>query len=218
MNPFVSTNPSASCDMRRPPARETVTHACSCCHCAVAVRSSTIRHPHSRWRLPQRSMMIRATIPSRLSRLSASLVAATAIGCGRKPSLAPRRSPRRPLIVNHERAPAGSPLELTYKFVVASDAKFDEDYRVFVHVVDTDEESMWTDDHYPPCRPRSGSRARRSSTRAPSSCRCCRMSATRAFYVGLHSTKDQKRVPLGGEDVGQHAYKVAHHPAAAADR
>src|SRR5689334_21222162 len=52
--------------------------------------------------------------------------------------------------VNHNRVPAGSPLEITYKFVVASDAKFDEDYRVFVHVVDTDEEQMWTDDHNPP--------------------------------------------------------------------
>ena len=37
-------------------------------------------------------------------------------------------------IVNHERAPAGSPIALNYKFVVDIDSKFDEDYRVFVLV------------------------------------------------------------------------------------
>ena len=47
------------------------------------------------------------------------------------------------LTLNTERAPAGSPLELTYKFVVADNATFSEDFRVFVHVVDTDEERMW---------------------------------------------------------------------------
>ena len=52
--------------------------------------------------------------------------------------------------LNHERAPGGSPLEITYKFVVAPDAKFTENYRVFVHIVDTDEEQMWNDDHNPP--------------------------------------------------------------------
>ena len=54
------------------------------------------------------------------------------------------------ITLNHDRAPLGSPLDITYKFVVASDAKFDEDYRVMAHVVDTDEEMIWTDDHNPP--------------------------------------------------------------------
>ena len=52
--------------------------------------------------------------------------------------------------VNHERAAAGSPLDITYKFVVAEGAKINGTYRVFLHVVDTDEERMWTDDHDPP--------------------------------------------------------------------
>ena len=54
------------------------------------------------------------------------------------------------LRVNRDAAPLGSPIDITYKFVVASDAKFDEDYRVMLHVVDADDELMWTDDHDPP--------------------------------------------------------------------
>jgi hypothetical protein len=49
-----------------------------------------------------------------------------------------------------DRAPIGSAVTLTYKFVVAPDAKIDKDYWVFVHVLDPDGEQMWTDDHLPP--------------------------------------------------------------------
>jgi hypothetical protein len=50
---------------------------------------------------------------------------------------------------NKARAPLGSPLELTYRFNVAPDAKFDGDYRVFVHFVDADGGVLWADDHDP---------------------------------------------------------------------
>lgn len=52
--------------------------------------------------------------------------------------------------LNHARVPIGSPLTLTYKFVVAPAAKIDGDYTVFVHVLDPDGEQLWTDDHQPP--------------------------------------------------------------------
>jgi hypothetical protein len=54
------------------------------------------------------------------------------------------------LSFSNERAPIGSAVTLTYKFVVAPDAKFDKDYWVFVHVLDPEGEQMWTDDHLPP--------------------------------------------------------------------
>ena len=114
------------------------------------------------------------------------------------------------LKLSNERAPAGSPLELTYKFVVADNASFDEDYRVFVHVVDTDEERMWDDDHNPPTP---------TSQWKPGQT----IEYTRTIFVpvfpyvgdatiqiGLHSLKDQHRLALTGENVGQHSYKVAH--------
>src|SRR5438132_12926365 len=51
-----------------------------------------------------------------------------------------RREPAAPALatpsvsLSHARAPLGSPLDVTYKFVVASDAHFDQDYRVMMHV------------------------------------------------------------------------------------
>ena len=111
--------------------------------------------------------------------------------------------------LNHNRVPAGSPLEITYKFVVANDAKFDEDYRVFVHVVDTDEEQMWTDDHNP---------TKPTSQWKPGET----VEYTRTIFVpvfpyvgdatiqlGLHSVKDQHRLTVSAEDVGQQSDKVA---------
>lgn len=48
------------------------------------------------------------------------------------------------------RVPLGSPVDLTYTFDVAADARIEGDYRVFVHFLDSDGQQMWTDDHDPP--------------------------------------------------------------------
>ncbi len=49
---------------------------------------------------------------------------------------------------NQTRVPLGSPVEVTYKFVVANDAPpISENFRVFVHFLDADNERLWTDDH-----------------------------------------------------------------------
>src|SRR6185436_16053734 len=50
---------------------------------------------------------------------------------------------------NKTRVPIGSPVEMTYRFEVAKDAKINGDYRVFVHVVDADMKTIWNDDHDP---------------------------------------------------------------------
>jgi hypothetical protein len=132
-----------------------------------------------------------------------------AIGCGRseEPAGPPLATPS--VTLSHDRAPAGSPLEITYKFVVAPDAAFDQDYRVFVHVVDTDEEQMWDDDHNPPIPT--------SQWKPGQTIEYTRTLFVPAFpyvgdatiAVGLHSLKDQSRVTLAGEDIGQRAYRVA---------
>jgi len=111
--------------------------------------------------------------------------------------------------VNHSRVPLGSPLEITYEFRIAADAPaFAEDYRVFVHFVDADEELMWTDDHFPPtpttqCKPGQTIKYNRL------------LFAPVYPYIGDASVKiglygrDQKRLPLTGPDDGQRAYTVA---------
>src|SRR5688572_26591617 len=77
-----------------------------------------------------------------------ALVTASACSGGEDEAAPPVATPT--LTLSHERAPAGSPVDITYKFEVAPDAAITQDYRVMVHVVDSDEEQMWTFDHDPP--------------------------------------------------------------------
>ncbi len=128
--------------------------------------------------------------------------------CGRKETEAqPVATPS--VTLNHDRAPLGSPIDITYKFVVADGATFDDDYRVMAHVVDSDHEMIWTDDHNPPTPT---SQWRPGQT----------IEYTRTVFVpvypyvgeariqvGLYSLKTQRRLPLAGHDVGQRAYEVA---------
>ena len=76
-----------------------------------------------------------------------ALVAAS-ISCSRKSDNEPPVATPS-LTFSHDKVPIGSPAKLTYKFVVAPDAKFSTDYWVFVHVLDPTGELLWTDDHLP---------------------------------------------------------------------
>ena len=70
-----------------------------------------------------------------------ALALASAAGCGGKEDGgAPVATPT--ITLNKTRASLGSPLEITYRFVVAPGAKFDRDYRVFVHFVNAEDEQM----------------------------------------------------------------------------
>ena len=92
-----------------------------------------------------RSLSRRATLG-----LAALLVLTSGLAaCRRKePPPPPLATPS--VSLSHDRAPLGSPIDITYKFVVANDAHFAEDYRVLVHVVDADEELIFAFDHNPP--------------------------------------------------------------------
>jgi hypothetical protein len=138
----------------------------------------------------------------------AALVPATlASGCRRAvPAEAPVATPS--LRVNHPRAAAGSPIELTYTFVVANDAKMSGDYRVMLHVVDADEELMWTDDHNPPTPTSAWKPGEKVEYTRTIFVPVFPYVGNATLQVGLYSTADQRRLPLAGEDVGQRAYKV----------
>ena len=70
-------------------------------------------------------------------------------GCGSQEPEAPPVATAT-VTLDRERVAAGSALEITYKFDVADGATFDQDYRVFAHVKDSDGERIWDDDHNPP--------------------------------------------------------------------
>ena len=135
-------------------------------------------------------------------------VLASVAACRRAaPAAPPMATPS--VTLSHDKAPLGSPLDITYRFEVASDAHFDQDYVAFVHVLDVDNELMWNDDHVPPVPP---------SQWKPGQV----IEYTRTIFVpiypyvgeatiqlGLYSPATQKRIPLAGDDAGQRGYKVA---------
>jgi len=78
----------------------------------------------------------------------AFIAIAASISCSRKTDNEPPVATPS-LTLSRDKVAIGSPVKLTYKFVVAPDAKFTTDYWVFVHVLDPTGELLWTDDHLP---------------------------------------------------------------------
>lgn len=113
------------------------------------------------------------------------------------------------LTFNRARVPLGTPVEMTYKFVVAKDAKFTQDYHVMVHFADKDDQLMYTDDHDP---------ATPTSQWKPGQT----VEYTRTFFapvypyvgetsveIGLYAAGERLRVPMEGVDTGHRSYKIA---------
>ena len=105
--------------------------------------------------------------------------------------------------------PLGTPVDMTYKFVVAKDAKFATNFHVMVHFGDRDEQLMYTDDHDPPTP---------TTAWKPGAT----IEYTRTFFtptypyiglatveVGMYAPTEKLRVPMEGVDTGHRSYKVA---------
>jgi hypothetical protein len=128
-------------------------------------------------------------------------------GCSRKSESEPPLATAS-FIPARAKAPLGSPLEVTYKFVVAPDAKFAEDYRVLVHFMDSDDELMWTDDHIPPTPTTQWKPGQTIEYKRTLFVPVYPYIGQATVRAGLYSGKDNHRVPLGGETVGMREYKV----------
>ena len=113
------------------------------------------------------------------------------------------------LTFSRARVPLGTPVEMTYKFVVAKDAKFTQDYHVMVHFADQDDQLMYTDDH-DPTPPTSQWKPGQT------------VEYTRTFFtpaypyvgeasveIGLYAAGERLRVPMEGLDTGHRSYKIA---------
>ena len=112
--------------------------------------------------------------------------------------------------LSRQNVPLGTPIEMTYRFVVAKDAKFTTNYHVMVHFGDQqDEQLMYTDDHDPPTP---------TTTWKPGQT----IEYTRTFFtptypyigtatveIGLYAPGEKLRVPMAAEDTGHRSYKVA---------
>lgn len=103
----------------------------------------------------------------------------------------------------------GSPVDMTYRFQVVDTPPAGQRYRVFVHVVDANEELMWTDDHEPATAPgewRPGQTVEYSRT----------MFVPMYPYVGqakvimgVYDVATNERLKLANADRGDRSYQVA---------
>jgi hypothetical protein len=128
--------------------------------------------------------------------------------CSRKePNDPPVATPT--LTLSRQKVPIGSPLQLTYRFEVAPNARFDGDYWVFVHVLQPDGERLWVEDHLPPVP---------TSAWKPGQ----KIEYTRTVFVpnypyigpavvrlGLYSPKTNQRLALSAEEVSRREYLVS---------
>src|SRR3954470_6128697 len=141
--------------------------------------------------------------------LAALILASSAlIACRRKEAPAPPMAAPS-VTLSHDKTPLGSPIDITYKFVVAPDAKFTEDLRAMVHVVDADDEMIFAFDHNPSIPTSQWKPGQTVEYTRTVFVPIYPYVGEATIQVGLHSTTTQKRVTLAGDDAGQHAYKVA---------
>jgi len=147
-------------------------------------------------------------VACRVGLIAVVLAGGAGAACRRKEAPAPPVATAS-IHLNHDKAPLGSPIDLTYKFVVANDAHLAEDFRVMVHVVDTDNELLFTFDHTPPVPTSQWKPGQTVEYTRTEFVPVYPYVGEAAIQVGLYSTKDQKRQPLAGQDAGQRAYKIA---------
>jgi hypothetical protein len=139
---------------------------------------------------------------------AAGLCAASVAACRRKqPEPPPVATPS--FSVSQTRVPLGSPVEVTYKFIVAPDAPtIKENYRVFVHFLDADKERMWTDDHdlpVPTTQWKPGQVIQYTKTMFVP---IYPYMGPTTVVMGLYSQASNSRLPLAAENNGQRAYTV----------
>jgi hypothetical protein len=109
-----------------------------------------------------------------------------------------------------DQAAVGSPLDINYRFAVAPDAPtLSNEYVVFVHFMDPTGERLWTDDHEPPTpagRWKGGETIEYERTVFVPK---LEYTGRAEVQLGLYLPTTGERLPLGGEDTGMRAYRVA---------
>ncbi len=140
--------------------------------------------------------------------LLCAVLAATAGACGGSSDSDEPAGAIPRVTLHRSRVPHGSPLEITYEFKVAEDARFDQDYLVFSHFVDADGELMWTDDHRPPTPTTQWKPGETIKYQRLLFVPIYPYVGEAAVDVGLYS-RDGRRLRLEAADQGQRAYRVA---------
>jgi hypothetical protein len=146
---------------------------------------------------------------SLVARLLIAVIACGSAACGRTDETQPPVASAA-VTISRSEAAVGSPVDMTYRFVVADTAPaFTEDYWVFVHFLDSDGELMWTDDHAPATPTRQWKPG--ATVEYPRTMFIPKFPYTgeTRVEVGLFSRENGTRLPLGGDDRGMRSYHVA---------
>ena len=110
---------------------------------------------------------------------------------------------------NKARAPIGSPIEIGYKFELASDsAPMDKDYKVFVHFLDSRGALLFTDDHTPETPTSSWSAGDVIEYGRTLFIPLYPYLGTADVKLGLYVPETGERLGLDGTDDGKLAYQV----------
>ena len=113
--------------------------------------------------------------------------------------------------VKQTRVPLGSPVEVTYKFVVANDApKITEDFRVFVHFLDADNERLWADDHDPSIPTTQWKPGQTIEYTRTMFVPIVPHEGTTKVLMGLYSNSSDSRLPLVGTIHDRRSYIVGN--------
>ena len=113
--------------------------------------------------------------------------------------------------VKQTRVPLGSPVEVTYKFVVANDApKITEDFRVFVHFLAADNERLWADDHDPPIPTTQWKPGQTIEYTRTMFVPIVPHEGTTKVLMGLYSNSSDSRLPLVGTIHDRRSYIVGN--------
>ena len=144
-----------------------------------------------------------------LCRSVVCLAAIAGASCGRTEENAPPVATPS-LTLPHSTVTLGSPVQMKYRFKVADNAAaFRDDYWVFVHFLDRDDELMWTDDHRPPTPTEQWKPGQTIEYERTMFVPKFPYTGPTRIEVGLFSPKTNERLPMTGETRGQRSYEVA---------
>jgi len=151
------------------------------------------------------------TVPTgrRSGALALTLLLCAAVSCTRAADTTPPVASAE-VTLSRPRVAQGSPVDVTYRFQRQEDETLPEGrYRVFVHVVDADEELMWTDDHEPPVPPQKWQPGQPIEYSRTMFVPMYPYVGGAKMIVGVYDLATNRRLKLSNPDRGDRSYQVA---------
>lgn len=142
-----------------------------------------------------------------LCSLGLLLTVCTAASCSSGEDTAPAVATAE-VALSRSRVAQGSPVDITYRFQPTTTIP-PGNYRVFVHVVDADEELMWTDDHVPPTQPGEWPAGQKVEYTRTMFAPMYPYVGPAKIILGVYEAGSNARLKFENQDRGDRSYEVA---------